>query len=229
MSSINKIIEFTEKKYSQNSFQNEDRIVFNFLKKFSNRKLEYLEAGSGTGRFPEILSKKYPNLLIKCIEINKELVNITKAKGLDTIQGNIIETTFKDSEFDIVHCSHVIEHLGYPQIADTLDELVRIIKKDGYLIIRSPLMYPGFYFDIDHVRPYPPESIFNYFNNVQQQKTGKNKIKKIKIWYRREALSLNFSPNVIKRLINFSFRIMWTYIRFPFSKRNGYILILKKE
>ena len=85
----------------------------------------------------------------------------------------------------IVHCSHLIEHFKYPEVAQVIDELLRVTKIGGICIIRSPLMWEYFYCDLDHVRPYPPEAIISYFNNDQQQRKGQSKIQVLNIWYRK--------------------------------------------
>jgi ubiquinone/menaquinone biosynthesis C-methylase UbiE len=216
--------------YNKKTSQNEDRVILRFINNLNakNNIINYLEVGSGVGRFPEIVKQKFSNLSIKCLEINNNLVSITREKGLDTIQGNILNSPFQNEEFDITHCSHVIEHLGYPDIVHVLDEIFRITKKGGYVIIRSPLMYPGFYFDIDHVRPYPPESILNYFNNEQQQKMGSCKITEIARWYRKIPIIFYNTDSFILRAVNLLSRSLWTIIGLPRSKPTGYILILKK-
>lgn len=43
---------------------------------------------------------------------------------------------FENEEFDVVHTSHVIEHLDKP--LEFIDEINRILKKNGKLIIKVP-------------------------------------------------------------------------------------------
>jgi ubiquinone/menaquinone biosynthesis C-methylase UbiE len=220
-------------KYIKKSYDREDNLVIDFLDGFKENGLavnfEYLEAGSGLGRFALIVKDRYKNFSLTCLEINPKLAEKTEKMGIKTEIGNVVATNFQNEKFDIVHCSHVIEHFSYPAIAQLLDELLRITKKEGCLIIRSPLMHKKFYTDLDHVRPYPPESIMNYFNNAQQQKNSNYRIKEIGRSYRKEAMTIdNFYNNRIITFINLVLKMLWIYLGMPSSKPDGYCLILKK-
>ncbi len=43
---------------------------------------------------------------------------------------------FKDEEFDVVHASHIIEHLDNP--SDFVSEAYRLLKKDGRFVVKVP-------------------------------------------------------------------------------------------
>lgn len=226
---LKKFIEKIYIDYDKKTYKKEDDVVLDFLNGLdAENKIDYLEVGSGLCRFPLIIKNKYKNFDIKCLEKNNDLVNLGIKDGLDVVCGDMIKMDFADQEFDIVHCSHVIEHLDYKSITDSLDEMLRILKPNGYLIIRSPLIYSGFYFDIDHIRPYPPEAILNYFNNKQQQKVGRYNVSEVIRWYRREAIIIYNSNSMIVRMINFLLKLSWFVINFPKAKPNGYVLVLKK-
>jgi ubiquinone/menaquinone biosynthesis C-methylase UbiE len=208
----------------------EDKSVIKFLNGLEkNKKCRYLEVGSGFGRFPLKIKKLFKNIEIECFEINRDLAKITLDNGLHTTVGDAVFLPYSNENFDVLHCSHVIEHFKYPEITNLLDQLVRVVKTSGYIIIRSPLLHPDFYLDIDHIRPYPPETILNYFNNQQQQIVGRGKVKLINCWYRRQNYKIfNIGTSKIKYFINAFLAFLWTFIKFPFSKKNGYIIILQK-
>ena len=134
---------------------------------------------------------------------------------------------FSDNSFDIMHCSHVIEHFGYPAITQALDELFRVAKINGYVIIRSPFMHPGFYNDIDHVRPYPPKTIMQYFNHKQQQKTSAQKIKIISEFHRPEPYEINSNFKIITR-VNYLLKLIWSKFGWPRGISSGYAAIFQK-
>ncbi len=215
-------------KYRDRSTAEEDRPVLNFLKKLiSVGSYSYLEVGAGLGRFTELVKNNYRNLDITCLEINPELNQELKAKGFNSLKGSILKMPFSDNGFDIVHCSHVIEHLGYPAIIQALDELFRVVKTNGYVIIRSPFMHPGFYNDIDHVRPYPPKTIMQYFGHRQQQKTSGQKTKIISEFHRMEPYEINFNLKIINR-INYLLKLIWSKFGWPNGKSSGYVAIFQK-
>ena len=58
---------------------------------------------------------------------------------------------FKDKTFDYVYCSHILEHVN--DLFKTLDELLRITKKEGIIHIRVPHFSNGNgYNDLTHRR-----------------------------------------------------------------------------
>lgn len=52
------------------------------------------------------------------------------------IQESVYQTTHANESFDLIFLLEVLEHLDHPQVA--LEELSRILKKDGYLILGVP-------------------------------------------------------------------------------------------
>lgn len=230
-SMIKNFIKDQKEKLLKADYAYEDKQVLEFLDFLDkNKKIKYLEVGAGLGRFPLKIRDLFNNLNLECLEINPDLAKTLSEKGIPTTVGDVTKLPFADEAFDIVHCSHVIEHFKYPEIAYVLDHLLRVTKPSGYIIIRSPLWHPDFYLDIDHVRPYPPETIMNYLTNPQQQKVGAYKVKIIKTWYRRGYLKIFylFTPKM-RYVINSLLAILWLYLGFPFSKKNGYVLILQKN
>lgn len=242
---IQSIIRRTRERYSINlsnsdSRDNEDLPVLSFLDSLDrNKNYTFLEVGSGECRFVKKIISKYPNLNITCVEINSDLATIAKELGCDVINDNILNICW-NKVFDIVHCSHVIEHFNYPAISQLLDWLISSTKVGGSLIIRSPLMHAKFYYDLDHIRPYPPEAILNYLYNPQQQKKGQATIDVKTIWYRTEPKLLHmmsernkfYHINKYRKIINNLIiyinqkRIKhWNKFRRPATSPTGYVMI----
>jgi len=65
-------------------------------------------------------------------------VDIATRTGRIDVIGDIQRMGFKDSSFDTVFCSQVLEHLPEPQKA--ISELYRILRKNGHLILSTPHM-----------------------------------------------------------------------------------------
>lgn len=218
-----------EDNYYRKTRDVEDKYVIDFLQDtYGDCAYNLLEVGSGMGRFAMKI-KEQTNATISCVEKNAELGNITLEAGICTYIVDITEIKLDDNNFDVIHCSHLIEHLGFPQIVDTLDSLYKMLKPNGYLILRSPLPSNKFYFDIDHVRPYPPQAIMAYFNNKEQQRKSANPIDFKQLRLRKQAwIPFPYAISGLKYQINRLMMFLWTYVRFPQSSPNGYTLILKK-
>ena len=225
---------------------NEDLPVIDYIDSINKgQKITLLEVGCGECRFVKKIQKLYPNIEITCIEINPDLAKIAVDLGCTVINKNILDVQL-ENQYDIVHCSHVIEHFGYPEITKVLDFLVTSVKGDGRVIIRSPLLDDKdtwcFYGNIDHIKPYPPESIINYFCMKQQQKQGTAKIIVTKLWYRTspkqlELLStwhLLYGLFFCRRIINWGIQkinslnhILWNKYRWPSTKPHGYVIFIR--
>ncbi len=231
------------KRNLQNSTKedNQDMPVIDFLNSLdATKEYDFLEIGSGMCRFTKKIKSLYPNMHITCIEINLKLAAIAKEEGFTTYNSNILETTI-NKQFDIVHCSHVIEHFPYPQVTQLLDKIVEWTKPNGHFIIITPLMWEGFYVDIDHVRPYLPISIINYFNYEMQQKKSEAKIRVITLWYRTMPKQLKpittqkmiyaikpirkFLNRCIIPCLNRIYDYLWKRYRCPASTPTGYVMI----
>lgn len=224
--------------------ENEDVPVLDYIKKtFEGGEFSLLEVGSGECRFVKKIAEIYPNAKITCIEINSDLARIAIESGFEVINDNVLNVK-PDKEYDLVHCSHVIEHFGYPQVAQLLDFLVASTKIGCAVILRSPLMYDKFYYDLDHIRPYPPRAIERYFSAPQTQRVGKADINIEKVWYRTSPWqitsivewnilhSVKFIRVLLNRLIEWTNRLFfysWDLFRHPATKPNGYVMIFRVD
>ncbi len=94
-----------------------------------------LEAGSGAGRFTEVLLKTQADLysfdFSSAVEAN--FANNGDSSNLNLFQGDIFNIPFKNKSFDHVFCLGVIQHTPDPKKA--FIELSRKVKPEGYLYI----------------------------------------------------------------------------------------------
>ena len=225
---------------------NEDSSIIDLLEGLDSTKIyTFLEVGSGLCRFVKKIHQLFPNITITCVEVNKDMAQLAKDEGCVVYNNSFLENNLESDCYDIVHCSHMIEHFAYPEIRLVIDELFRVTKKNGYLIIRSPLMWEHFFDDLDHVRPYPPQSIMNYLYNPQQQTVGKNKVDLVRVWYRTCPIEHNpidrssrlycitplrvlYNKLILPRRNSRSEKL-WNKYRWPATKPNGYVMILRKK
>ncbi len=209
------------------------KIAFDQKKQYDKIALSYmlecnkiLDVGCGTGRF----MLNYPSR-IKGVDHNKESVETCLKKGYDVIRADVTKLPFEDNSFDGVHCSHVIEHLQPNEAYKLLSELVRVLKKNGVLVIRTPMLYPGFYDDFTHIKPYHPKALLHYLTTYEKSEQTtltpiKGKFKVLKLKYRKAPLFLS----ILDTPLFFIFPLFNLLYRFGISslKKTGYMLILKK-
>jgi len=97
-----------------------------------------LDVGCATGQFLAEM-RRYPGWQVYGVEPNHIAANFARqAFGLDVHPGDLVSAAYADSYFDVVTLWDVLEHLHNPQ--ETLIEIRRILKPDGYLILRTPTL-----------------------------------------------------------------------------------------
>ena len=76
-----------------------------------------------------------------------------------TIQAAIVDENGRidPSEFDVILCSHVLEHV--PSDEELITELVRVLRPGGYILVNVPLNER--WSDPRHVRGYDEEKLFS--------------------------------------------------------------------
>lgn len=105
----------------------------------ASKKVKAIELGCGEGFSTQRLREFLPkNVELQASEYVAELVPKAQKRNpkVKIIQESIYETTYQDNTFDLVFLLEVLEHLDYPDKA--LEELARIIKPDGYLVLGVP-------------------------------------------------------------------------------------------
>ncbi|MBX2962590.1 MAG: methyltransferase domain-containing protein [Cyclobacteriaceae bacterium] len=107
--------------------------------------------------------KKYANIDYLSVDLNP-------AKAMQ--QEDITQLSFKDQTFDVVFCSHVLEHI--PDDRKAMRELMRVLKPAGVAYILVPIMdsYKGktidkTYEDFSITDPQERESAFGQHDHVR--------------------------------------------------------------
>ena len=89
-------------------------------------------------------------------------IDIIKLHGVDKVVDlNEFPYPFKSESFDTILCSHVLEHLK--DLSKVMNELHRILKKNGRLIIKVPhFTHSGSFADPTHIHFFGYNT-FDYF------------------------------------------------------------------
>jgi 2-polyprenyl-3-methyl-5-hydroxy-6-metoxy-1,4-benzoquinol methylase len=124
-----------------------------------------LDVGCGSSR----IVQNMPHVVGMDLALRK--LRWLRAPGRWLLQGDLSRLPFRDGAFDSVICSEVIEHIPREQVH--LDELVRVARPGGLLIISTPdysrrvwrtlewiygRLFPGGYVT-EHINPYTYESL----------------------------------------------------------------------
>ena len=94
----------------------------------------FLDIGCATGALPAFL--KECGWLTTGVEISPGAEYAQKKRNLDVRQQPLEEINFPSRSFDVVHASHLIEHLNDPR--SFLTEVRRVLKDGGQIYITTP-------------------------------------------------------------------------------------------
>ena len=115
-------------------------IEWNAIKQFIPRSSKFLDVGCGAGY---AMKKANEDLDCDCIRIDPNpgghgvgRYNSDSTSGLRIIKGESAPFPFDDNSFDVIYCSHVLEHVK--DEVQSLREMKRVLKANGTLIIGMP-------------------------------------------------------------------------------------------
>lgn len=132
----------------RNIFLNEDshfyylgthNTVLGLLNKYlspKRRALKILDAGCGTG----LLMKKLEKFgKVWGVDISPEAIKFTKQRGIkNVIQSSVEKLPFQENFFDLVVSVDVLYHQQVESDLHALKEFYRVLKPDGFLIVKVP-------------------------------------------------------------------------------------------
>lgn len=117
-----------------------------------------LDVGCGHGFLMQSLRTSSVGL-----DRNPHAVRVVRSKNLVVVQGSGLSLPFAAHTFGGVYCSHMIEHLNPEEAGMLVLEIDRVLRPNGRVVIKSPLLHPTFFDDPTHVRPYHPSAVIELF------------------------------------------------------------------
>ena len=105
-----------------------------------------LEAGSGSGYFSAEMAKQGADVILldiskTALEFASKYFKIKGIKGGEFIQGDLLSMPFPDNYFDVTWNGGVIEHFYDNGKKEALEEMARVTKPRGKLIVQVPNKY----------------------------------------------------------------------------------------
>ena len=101
--------------------------------------LHVLEIGAGSAAAMHTFLAMHPSARAVAMELSPASIRSATHAGsplLRAVAGNALQLPFRDRSLDAVVAFEVIEHL--PDVAVALDEMLRVVRRPGYIIIGLP-------------------------------------------------------------------------------------------
>lgn len=102
-----------------------------------------LDVGCGHGYLLSLIHDKYPSKHL----VGVDLLSCAPYQDFKYVRSPADSLPFNDSEFDMVCCTHVIEHIVNPD--NVMDELIRVARKT--VVVVTPKQRPFYYTLDEHV------------------------------------------------------------------------------
>jgi ubiquinone/menaquinone biosynthesis C-methylase UbiE len=211
---------------SYNKYATLSRLPFyTMVKKYVKPTSNILDIGAGDGSFAKFLDRDD----ITMMDSNIATVEKLKTKFPNYIQGQLPTIPFVSESFDIIHCSHILEHLETEVLYLSLKELDRCLKSNGIMVLSLPLLTDFFYDDLSHVKPYNPSVFIKYLTNIPQNNNTRPKISdkytilELQYRYKKSKLISDELPFILSL-----FNKCLYLLGFKKYKKTGYTLILQK-
>jgi len=202
---------------------------YEIVKKYVNSNSVILDVGCGNASFAEYLGRDDVYLLDS--NENTVLGLLTRYKNVKL--GKSTPLPFDNDFFDIIHSSHMIEHLYPNDLYNFIKECKRCLKRKGLLCISTPMLWDNFYGDLTHIKPYNFEIFLKYLvskessNRTENLLGGFELLEHKKRYYLRD-MEMCYSETIIGNVIAKIFNTLRIIFKMKVINVNGYTIILKK-
>lgn len=120
------------KEYDQGTTGFWDQFPSTTIEKFSElvgSRGRVLNVGSGPGQDGLLLETK--GLQVVCLDGSESMVELSRERGLETIQADLLSIPFPDQSFDGVWAYTSLLHVKRSEIVKALREILRVLKPKG--------------------------------------------------------------------------------------------------
>lgn len=173
--------------------KNEEKNMRKFLQSMHlSAGSKILDIGCGYGRNMELIRTNVCGVNVEGVDVNSHIVQSNRDRGFQCYTPEEFEKL--ESQYDCMIFSHVIEHFAPEELKKFLDFYLSRLKNYGYVIIMTPVLWEGFYWDFDHVKMYHPVGIRMVFGrrSAQVQYYAENELILKDLWFRKSPFMVHY-------------------------------------
>jgi len=209
------------------------RVFFQIAEKYINANSHILDIGAGDAGFAKSINRSD----VFMFDGNPETISHLQKTYKNVFLGKLPDLPFDDLQFDLVHCSHVVEHLQPQELYELLSNIDKILKSDGFLIISAPMLWTEFYSDMSHVKPYYPYVFIKYLSLGDQNMLTRPKVsdkyiivENITRYFDRTNNTISFyhANRIVYKLMKVAKEIIFKF-GFRTLEPSGFTLVLQKK
>lgn len=211
------------------------KATFRFAASFIEQNAKVLDIGCGSGEFADLLGKEDIHLM----DWNEETVRTLRKRWMNVYCASLPDVPFPPDSFDVIHCSHVMEHLQPESVHQALCNMDRCLCDGGVLILSFPLLHSGFYDDLSHVKPYNSQVFLHYLvkssNRSRTRQLIRGSYALIDQMYRYKVkppptlyVQTKGIQGLILRKILRLVEVVFCHISICLVEKSGEVLVLKK-
>jgi 2-polyprenyl-3-methyl-5-hydroxy-6-metoxy-1,4-benzoquinol methylase len=203
-------------------FHHEENSLKHYFEKIPKGS-KILDVGSGQGRNLRLL-KSIGLDQVTGVEVNPELISISKNLNFKVVSPEELKNN-KIEKFDVILFAHILEHFQPEPMKVFLENYLSFLKKDGKVVILTPVPNPSFYNDFDHVRPYLPiafEMVFGENKLSQVQYVSHYSLKRQYLKFLRGPYRIRYSESLYSESRSFSWYVNF-FLKFLYWLTRGHL------
>lgn len=128
-----------------------------------------------------------------------DYLSIDLEKGKAMMSADITNLPFKDKQFDVIYCSHVLEHV--PEDRKAMAEFRRVLRPDGWAILLVPIRGEVTFEDSSVTSPEERERLFGQWDHVRIYGSDYvTRLREAGFKVRVDSYSKEFQENEIARM-----------------------------
>jgi acetyltransferase-like isoleucine patch superfamily enzyme len=142
------------------------------LQQFVDAQDSVLEVGCGRGNITTKLANKASSV-IGCDDCESSVIGAQERHpGITFVTANVTNLPFENNRFSRVVCSEVAQRLLLPQLVKMVQEIARVLRRDGALLLTTPITGAGSNTSTyAHIYEYSQQEVTfllsNFFNEVK--------------------------------------------------------------